>query len=68
MGSESIAHKAEVIIGNRPLVGFYKSDYSVDYFQHEWKLFTWYNVKWYKYYRLKKVLSDKSIVVFTIWQ
>ena len=35
MGSESIAHKAEVIIGNRPLVGFYKSDYSVDYFQHE---------------------------------
>ena len=31
MGSESIAHKAEVIIGNRPLIGFYKNDYSVDF-------------------------------------
>ena len=31
MGSESIAQKAEVIIGNRPPVGFYKSDYSVDF-------------------------------------
>ena len=29
--SESIAQKNEVIIGNRPLVGFYKSDYSVDF-------------------------------------
>ena len=31
MGSESIAQKNEVITGNRPLVGFYESDYSVNF-------------------------------------